>query len=150
PSFPPPRRFPGFGAPTGRDSKAQGNALGNVRQKNAPGRGATNPVDSLPPGCTLGGLLRMFVPRIRPRGLPEKLPLALALIALACLAPAIAAAERAPARPNILFILIDDHAANMTSVLNESPVHTPNLERLAARSSWFTHAYADVPSCAPS
>ncbi|MES2691874.1 MAG: sulfatase [Verrucomicrobiota bacterium] len=60
------------------------------------------------------------------------------------------AAETTPTPPNILFILIDDHAANMTSVLRESPVHTPNIERLAARGSWFTHAYADVPSCAPS
>lgn len=59
------------------------------------------------------------------------------------------AAERAPLRPNILFILIDDHAAHMTSVLKESPVKTPHIERLAARGSWFTHAYAAVPSCAP-
>jgi arylsulfatase A-like enzyme len=62
----------------------------------------------------------------------------------------LSAAEPAPARPNVLFILIDDHAANMTSVLNESPVRTPNIERLTARGSWFTRAYCDVPSCAPS
>ncbi len=60
------------------------------------------------------------------------------------------AAELAPARPNVLFLLIDDHAANMTSVGHESPVRTPNIERLAARGSWFTRAYAAVPSCAPS
>ncbi len=60
------------------------------------------------------------------------------------------AAESPPSRPNVLFILIDDHAANMTSVGGESPVKTPNFERLAARGSWFTHAYAAVPSCAPS
>lgn len=71
-----------------------------------------------------------------------------ALIALA--GGRVEAAERAPARLNVLFILIDDHAANMTSVRNESPVRTPNFERLAARGSWFTRAYCDVPSCAPS
>ena len=53
-------------------------------------------------------------------------------------------------RPNVLFILIDDHAANMTSVLNESAVRTPNIERIAARGSWFSRAYAEVPACAPS
>lgn len=58
-------------------------------------------------------------------------------------------AATASGRPNILFILIDDHAAHMTSVLRESVVRTPHIERLAARSSWFTRAYAEVPSCAP-
>lgn len=62
-----------------------------------------------------------------------------------------AQAETPPAhRPNVLFILIDDHAANMTSVLNESPVRTPNMERLAAKGTWFTRAYAAVPTCAAS
>ena len=60
------------------------------------------------------------------------------------------AAENPSRRPNVLFILIDDHAANMTSVFNESPVRTPNIERLAARGSWFSPAYCEVPSCAPS
>lgn len=62
---------------------------------------------------------------------------------------AVAEEAAAASRHNILFIIIDDHAANMTSVLNESPVKTPHLERLAGRSAWFTHAYAAVPSCAP-
>lgn len=62
----------------------------------------------------------------------------------------LAAAEGRSPRPNILFILIDDHAADMSSVRGESPVRTPNIERLAARGSWFTRAYAAVPSCAPS
>ena len=60
------------------------------------------------------------------------------------------AAESSDPRPNVLFLLIDDHAAHMTSVDGESPVRTPQIERLAARGSWFTKAYADVPSCAPS
>ena len=55
-----------------------------------------------------------------------------------------------PSRPNVLFILIDDHPANLTGVLNESPVRTPHLERLAARSAWFYHAYAAAPVCAAS
>lgn len=53
-------------------------------------------------------------------------------------------------RPNILFIIIDDHPANMVSVLDESKVQTPNLERLAERGTWFTRAYNAAPACAPS
>ncbi|MBI5382221.1 MAG: sulfatase [Opitutae bacterium] len=60
------------------------------------------------------------------------------------------AAETKNARPNVLFILIDDHAANMVSLLAESPVRTPNMDRLAARGAWFTRAYAAVPTCAAS
>ena len=82
---------------------------------------------------------------------PEKIRLFLVALSLAgpvCLTGQ--AAERPSGRPNVLFIVIDDHAANMTSVRNESPVRTPNLERFAARGAWFTRAYCEVPSCAPS
>lgn len=65
-------------------------------------------------------------------------------------APAAKTGEAPTQRPNVLFILIDDHAANMISVLNESPVRTPNMERLAARGSWFHKAYNPVPVCAAS
>lgn len=59
--------------------------------------------------------------------------------------------EATPARPNVLLILIDDHGPHLHSVLNHrTPVETPNIERLAARGTWFTHAYADSPACCPS
>jgi arylsulfatase A-like enzyme/lysophospholipase L1-like esterase len=76
--------------------------------------------------------------------------LALAFLARASLSTIAATTSETPARPNILFIIIDDHPSNMTSVLHDSPVHTPNIERLAARGTWFTHAYANVPTCAAS
>ena len=45
------------------------------------------------------------------------------------------------ARPNVLLIMIDDHAAQLQSAFGgNGRVPTPNLERLAARSTWFTHA----------
>lgn len=53
-------------------------------------------------------------------------------------------------RPNVLFIIIDDHPAHMVSVLNESNVRTPNLGRLAERGTWFTHGYNAAPVCAAS
>ena len=60
-------------------------------------------------------------------------------------------AGSAATHPNVLVILIDDHAAQLQSAFGgNGRVHTPNLERLAARSAWFTHAYADAPACCPS
>jgi arylsulfatase A-like enzyme len=53
-------------------------------------------------------------------------------------------------RPNVLMIIIDDVAANVHSVEQTSPVKTPNIQRLAARGTWFTHAYNDAPACCPS
>jgi arylsulfatase A-like enzyme len=55
-----------------------------------------------------------------------------------------------PERPNVLVILIDDHPFNLTSVGQPSPVATPNLQRLAERSTWFSNAYNDAPICAAS
>ena len=52
--------------------------------------------------------------------------------------------------PNVLMVIIDDVAANIHSVGQASPVSTPNIERLAARGTWFTRAYNDAPACCPS
>src|SRR6476620_1394049 len=61
------------------------------------------------------------------------------------------AAEGAPVRkPNVLIIFIDDHPFNFTDVLQKSPVHTPNLQRLADRGTWFSRAYNDAPICCAS
>jgi arylsulfatase A-like enzyme len=56
----------------------------------------------------------------------------------------------APAPPNVLVILVDDMPFNYPDVYQASRVHTPNMQRLAARSTWFTHAYADAPVCCAS
>ncbi|HIQ20072.1 MAG TPA: DUF4976 domain-containing protein [Planctomycetes bacterium] len=58
----------------------------------------------------------------------------------------------APAeRPNVLFIAIDD-LNDWTGYLGGAyqEVHTPNLDRLAARGVFFTHAYCTAPACNPS
>jgi len=55
-----------------------------------------------------------------------------------------------PVPPNVLLLIIDDHAANMVSVFGESGVKTPAMERLAARGVWFTRAYNPAPVCAAS
>lgn len=75
-----------------------------------------------------------------------------ALIGVVALAAVTAASPPSPsiARPNVLVILIDDHPANFTDVYQESPVPTPNMQRLAARGTWFSRAYNDAPICCAS
>src|SRR5688572_8346275 len=67
-------------------------------------------------------------------------------------ADAASQATSRPARPlNVLFIIIDDVAANLHSVNgHDGPLRTPNIERIASRGTWFTRAYNDAPACCPS
>lgn len=84
--------------------------------------------------------------------LPRKQNTALAIAALASLAFApLADLSAASQSTNVLVILIDDHKADLHDVFNaNSPVSTPNMRRLAARGTWFTHGYVDSPACCPS
>ena len=50
---------------------------------------------------------------------------------------------------NVLLIVIDD-MNDWTSLLSDTTVRTPNLERLAKRSMVFTRAYCPAPACCPS
>lgn len=60
-------------------------------------------------------------------------------------------AAPADSHPNVLLIIIDDVAPNVNSVNgNPTPCPTPNIARLAARGTWFSHAYNAAPSCCPS
>ncbi|MFN4259298.1 MAG: sulfatase [Gemmataceae bacterium] len=60
------------------------------------------------------------------------------------------AAEPPPAKPNVLFIAVDD-LNDWIGALNGYPgVKTPNLDRLAKRGQVFTRAYCAAPACNPS
>ena len=50
---------------------------------------------------------------------------------------------------NVLLIVVDD-MNDWTSLLSDTTVRTPNLERLAKRSMVFTRAYCPAPACCPS
>ncbi len=52
--------------------------------------------------------------------------------------------------PNVLFIAIDDMNDWTTLFDKDNPIKTPNLERLAKRGTFFTHAYCAAPGCNPS
>jgi len=53
-------------------------------------------------------------------------------------------------RPNILFIMTDDHAAGQMSCYGNRILRTPNLDRLAAGGVRFTNAFVTNSLCAPS
>jgi len=63
-----------------------------------------------------------------------------------------AAAEQQPAgrRPNILFIMSDDHAAHAVSAYSDKLIQTPHIDRLAQEGCLFTRAFAVNSICTPS
>ena len=54
-----------------------------------------------------------------------------------------------PARPNILFILVDDLGWTDLACCGSEFYETPNLDRLCAEGMRFTDAYAASPVCSP-
>ena len=66
------------------------------------------------------------------------------------LLPCLARAEELPAKPNVLFIAIDDLRDWVGALGTRADVKTPNLDRLAARGVLFTRAYCAAPACNPS
>jgi len=55
----------------------------------------------------------------------------------------------APARPNILVFLTDDHGQWAQHAYGNSELRTPNLDRLAARGVRMTQAFTTCPVCSP-
>jgi len=75
------------------------------------------------------------------------LPLSAALLASPLTLPA---AERAPARPNIVFILADDLGYMDIGANNPQTFYeTPNIDRLAQRGTRFTQGYSACCVCSP-
>ncbi|HEX4130611.1 MAG TPA: sulfatase-like hydrolase/transferase [Pirellulales bacterium] len=53
-------------------------------------------------------------------------------------------------RPNVLFIMADQHRADCLGAAGNKFIRTPQLDRLAARSALFTNAFVQSPVCVPS
>ncbi|MEH6570540.1 MAG: sulfatase [Halioglobus sp.] len=53
-------------------------------------------------------------------------------------------------RPNILFIMSDDHATRAVSAYGDAIVETPNIDRIAANGVRFDRAYVGNALCGPS
>lgn len=59
-------------------------------------------------------------------------------------------ASGAQQRPNIIFILSDDHRWDMLSCQNHPVVQTPNMDRLAREGVLFENAFVTTSLCSPS
>ncbi|HEV2846964.1 MAG TPA: sulfatase-like hydrolase/transferase, partial [Thermoanaerobaculia bacterium] len=68
-------------------------------------------------------------------------------LGLALSAPA--ARADAPPKPNIVFILSDDHRWDALGAAGNPAIHTPALDRLAARGAYFRQATTHVSQCLP-
>ncbi|HET8548522.1 MAG TPA: sulfatase-like hydrolase/transferase, partial [Bryobacteraceae bacterium] len=53
-------------------------------------------------------------------------------------------------RPNIVFILSDDHHYQCVGAAGNPNIRTPNLDRLASRGVFFTNGQISTPQCCPS
>lgn len=71
------------------------------------------------------------------------------LMSLAAPVAVVFASEESVARPNILFIAIDD-LRNDLGALGVDHASTPRLDAFAQTSRLFSHHYTQVPSCGPS
>ena len=78
-----------------------------------------------------------------------KLPRSLLCCGLLSL-PFAARAETAPAKPNILFILVDDYGIKDVGVEGSSFYETPHIDALARSGMRFTQGYATCAVCSPS
>ena len=84
----------------------------------------------------------------------NRIPVILAVLLSAPLSALDAAeAPRTRAKPNILFIMADDHSADALSAYGSylaGVFKTPNLDRLAAQGARFTHCFCVNSICVPS
>jgi len=57
--------------------------------------------------------------------------------------------EPAPEKPNLLFVFTDQHRKQALGFMNEDPVLTPNLDKLAREGLAFNNAVSTCPICSP-
>jgi len=58
--------------------------------------------------------------------------------------------KKVPTRPNIVFIMSDDHAYQAISAYSNRLINTPNIDRIAQQGMLFTNACVTNSICAPS
>lgn len=77
----------------------------------------------------------------------NKIFVLLAIVAFSCSAKE---EKKVPTRPNIVFIMADDHAYQAISAYGEGLNNTPNIDRIAKEGAIFTRATVTNSICAPS
>lgn len=73
-----------------------------------------------------------------------------AVLSMVLLWSLLSAPADAKARPNILFIMSDDHAAHAISAYGSRINQTPNIDRLASAGMRFEHCFCVNSICSPS
>ena len=56
---------------------------------------------------------------------------------------------RSPDKPNLLFVFADQYRKQAVGFMNEDPVITPHLDKLAEEGFAFTNAVSSCPICSP-
>ncbi len=74
----------------------------------------------------------------------------LVLFSSLCLCVSVVHSSEAAARPNVLFILVDDLGYGDLSCYGHPKIKSPNLDRLASQGLRFTQFYVTSPVCTPS
>ncbi len=72
------------------------------------------------------------------------------LVSLGLLSAAVALAQTTPNRPNILYIMSDDHAAHAISAYGSQVNQTPQIDRLAKGGMRLSNCFAVNSICTPS
>ncbi|MBD3177740.1 MAG: arylsulfatase [Armatimonadia bacterium] len=52
-------------------------------------------------------------------------------------------------RPNVLFLMADQHRGDCVGADGNPHIHTPSLDRIAREGALFSRAYTSTPSCTP-
>ncbi|MEA3462046.1 MAG: sulfatase-like hydrolase/transferase, partial [Bacteroidota bacterium] len=79
-----------------------------------------------------------------------RITILLSLLALALSFTACSEQVEEKARPNIVFIMSDDHAYQAISAYSDQLIQTPNIDRIANEGMLFSNACVTNSICAPS
>ncbi|HNO76862.1 MAG TPA: sulfatase-like hydrolase/transferase [Phycisphaerae bacterium] len=74
---------------------------------------------------------------------------ALAAFVFTCCVSTVARADDTDTRPNIIYIMSDDHASHAMSCYGSKVNETPNLDRIAKEGVKFTNAFCTNSICSP-
>src|SRR5712691_13094542 len=69
---------------------------------------------------------------------------------MAALAGAASAGAKTGRKPNLLFLIADDHAGYVLGADGNKLARTPNLDRLASQGTRFARNHCNSPVCTPS
>src|ERR1700716_4135685 len=69
---------------------------------------------------------------------------------MAALAGAASAGGKSGRKPNLLFLIADDHAGYVLGADGNKLASTPNIDRLASQGTRFARNYCNSPVCTPS